>query len=62
MGLSALKRGDFEEAGKLFDQIIVDPNAPANLRQRVQGFLSPVRGGGKFSLDFPRGARNEVSL
>ena len=49
MGLAALKRGDFEEAGKLFDQIVVDPNAPANLRQRVQGFLSLVRGGGKFT-------------
>jgi len=53
MGLSALKRGDFEEAGKLFDQIVVDPNAPANLRQRVQGFLSLVRGGGKFSPESP---------
>ena len=49
MALSALKRGDFEEAGKLLDQIVVDSNAPANLRQRAQGFLSLVRGGGKFS-------------
>jgi hypothetical protein len=53
MGLSALKRGDFEEAGKLFDQIVVDPNAPADLRQRVQGFLSLVRGGGKFTPESP---------
>ncbi len=49
MALAALKRGDFEEAGKLLDQIVVDPNAPANLRQRAQGFLSLVRGGGKFT-------------
>ncbi len=49
IGLAAIKRGDFEEAGKLFDQIVVDPNAPADLRQRVQGFLSLVRGGGKFT-------------
>jgi hypothetical protein len=49
MGLAALKRGDLEEAGKLFDQVIVDPNAPPDLRQRVQGFLSLVRGGGKFN-------------
>jgi hypothetical protein len=48
MGLAAIKRGDFEDAGKWFDQIVVDTNAPANLRQRVQAFLSLVRGGGKF--------------
>jgi hypothetical protein len=53
MGLAAIKRGDFEEAGKLFDQIVVDPNAPADLRQRVQGFLSLVRGGGKFTPESP---------
>jgi hypothetical protein len=49
MALAALKRGDFEQAGKLLDQIVVDANAPANLRQRAQGFLSLVRGGGKFT-------------
>ena len=49
LGLAALKRGDYESAGKYFDQVVVDPNAPANLRQRVQAFLSLVRGGGKFT-------------
>jgi hypothetical protein len=49
LGLAALKRGDFEDAGKWFDQIVVDPGAPGNLRQRVQAFLSLVRGGGKFT-------------
>ena len=49
MALAALKRGDFEQAGKLYDQIVVDSSAPANLRQRAQGFLSLVRGGGKFT-------------
>lgn len=55
MALAALKRGDFEEAGKLFDQVVVDPNAPADLRQRVQGFLSLVRGGGKVNPAPPSG-------
>jgi hypothetical protein len=45
MGLSALKAGDFEAAGRWFDQIIIDPAAPANLRQRTQGYLALVRGG-----------------
>ena len=49
LGLAALKRGDFEDAGKWFDQIVVDPAAPANLRQQVNAFLSLVRGGGKFT-------------
>ncbi|WP_294534692.1 tetratricopeptide repeat protein [uncultured Rhodoblastus sp.] len=49
LGLAALKRGDYESAGKYFDQLVVDPNAPANLRQRVQALLSVVRGGGKFA-------------
>jgi hypothetical protein len=49
LGLAALKRGDVEDAGKWFDQLIVDPNAPADLRQRVQAMLSLVRGGGKFA-------------
>jgi hypothetical protein len=49
LGLAALKRGDVEDAGKWFDQLVVDPNAPANLRQRVQAMLSLVRGAGKFT-------------
>jgi hypothetical protein len=49
LGLAALKRGDFEDAGKWFDQIVVDPAAPANLRQQVNAFLSLVRGGGRFT-------------
>ena len=49
LGLAALKRGDFEDAGKWFDQIVVDPAAPADLRRQVNAFLSLVRGGGKIS-------------
>jgi hypothetical protein len=47
LGLAALKRGDLESAGKWFDQLVVDPNAPENMRQQVNAFLSLVRGGGK---------------
>ncbi len=49
LGLAALKRGDVEDAGKWFDQIVVDPAAPADLRRQVNAFLSLARGGGKFS-------------
>jgi len=49
LALTALKRNDFETAGKYLDQIVVDSTAPANLRQRAEAFLSLVRGGGKFT-------------
>jgi hypothetical protein len=49
LGLAALKRGDFEDAGKWFDQIVVDPAAPAGLRRQIEAFLSLARGGGKFT-------------
>jgi hypothetical protein len=49
LGLAALKRGDFEDAGKWFDQIVVDSKAPEGLRQQVNAYLSLVRGGGKFT-------------
>jgi hypothetical protein len=54
LGLAAVKRGDFEDAGKWFDQIIVDPNAPQGLRQQVNAYLSLVRGGGKFTPAAPQ--------
>lgn len=56
LGLAALKRGDLESAGKWFDQVVVDPNAPENLRQQVNAFLSLVRGGGKVSPPAPQSA------
>ena len=49
LALAAIKRGDFEGAGRHLDQIVVDPNAPQALRQRAEAFLSLVRGGGKFT-------------
>lgn len=57
LGLAALKRGDLEAAGKWFDQIVVDPNAPQNLRQQVIAYLSLVRGGGKFTAPTPAPAK-----
>ena len=45
LGLAALKVGDFDAAGKFFDEIITDRAAPAALRQRVELYLALVRGG-----------------
>jgi hypothetical protein len=49
LALAALKRGAFEEAGRLLDQLIVDPNVPASMRQRAEALASLARGGGKVS-------------
>ncbi len=45
LGLSALKAGDFEAAGKWLDEIITDQAAPASLRQRADLLLAIVRAG-----------------
>jgi len=45
LGLAALKAGDYEGAGKLFDEIIVDRTAPPSLRQRADLLLGLVRSG-----------------
>jgi hypothetical protein len=45
LGLAALKAGDYEAAGKLFDAIIVDRTAPPSLRQRADLLLGLVRSG-----------------
>jgi hypothetical protein len=47
LALAALKRGAFEEAGRLLDQLIVDPQTPASMRQRAEALASLARGGGK---------------
>ena len=44
LGLAALKRNDFEAAGRWFDAIVADPQAPAGLRQRADAFLGLVQG------------------
>jgi len=45
LGLSALKAGNLDEAGRWFDQIVVDPQAPQGLRQRADLYLGLVKAG-----------------
>lgn len=45
LGLAALKAGDYEAAGRWFDQIAADREAPPALRQRVNIYLELVRSG-----------------
>jgi hypothetical protein len=45
LGVSALKAGDVEAAGRWFDQIVVDRDAPQGLRQRADLYLALVRAG-----------------
>ncbi len=45
LGLAALKAGDYETAGRYFDEIIIDRSAPAQLRQRADLLLAIVRAG-----------------
>jgi hypothetical protein len=45
LGLSALKGGNLDEAGRWFDQIVVDPQAPQGLRQRADPYLGLVKAG-----------------
>ena len=45
LGLAALKAGDYEAAGKEFDKIVTDRNAPPSLRQRAELLLALVKAG-----------------
>lgn len=45
LGLAALRAGDFDAAGKFFDEVAADRGAPASLRQRVDIYLALVRAG-----------------
>lgn len=45
LGLAAMKAGDYDAAGRWFDRIVVDPEAPSSLRQRAQLYLALVRAG-----------------
>lgn len=45
LGLATLKAGDYDAAGRWFDQIAVDAETPATLRQRSQLYLALVRAG-----------------
>ena len=45
LGLVALKRGEYDAAGRWFDQITADPQTPQNLRQRIEVYAALVAGG-----------------
>jgi hypothetical protein len=45
LGLLALKRGDYDAAGRWFDQIAADREAPQALRGRLELYSSLVAGG-----------------
>ncbi len=43
LGLAALKFGDLDQAGRMFDQIVTDTESPAAMKQRAEAFLGLVR-------------------
>ena len=45
LGLAALKANDFEAAGRWFDMIVADPQAPQSLRERAGTMLGLVAAG-----------------
>jgi hypothetical protein len=45
LGVSALRSQNLEDAGRWFDQIAIDSQAPQGLRQRVDLYLALVRAG-----------------
>jgi len=45
LGISALKADLFDDAGRWFDAVVSDPQSPQVLRQRVELYLTLVRGG-----------------
>jgi hypothetical protein len=45
IGLALLKAGKFEDAGKVFDEILTDPNASPQLKSRVDLYLGLVKSG-----------------
>jgi hypothetical protein len=45
LALAALKHDDFDAAGRHLDTIVVDPQAPAAMRQRAEALLALVRAG-----------------
>jgi hypothetical protein len=45
LGLAALKANDVELAGRMFDQIVLDPQATSTQRQRVEAMLGLVQAG-----------------
>jgi hypothetical protein len=49
LGLEALKREDYAAAGRWFDEIAIDPAAPASVRRRAEAFLGLAAAGKRAS-------------
>ena len=47
LAVAALKRNDFDAAGKWLDMIVVDAQSPGEIRQRAEALLGRVGGGKK---------------
>lgn len=45
LGLASLRKGDYEEASRWFDQIVADPETPRSLRERIEVYAAIVAGG-----------------
>ncbi|WP_018260856.1 tetratricopeptide repeat protein [Methylobacterium sp. WSM2598] len=45
LGLTAMRKGDFEGAGRWFDQIAADRETPPGLRQRLEVYVALAAGG-----------------
>jgi hypothetical protein len=45
LGLAALKRGDYDAAGRAFDQIAADRDTPSGLRSRLEIYTALAAGG-----------------
>ena len=45
LGLAALKQGDYDGAGRWFDQIAADRETPQALRSRLEIYTALVAGG-----------------
>lgn len=45
LGLAALKRGDYDAAGRWFDQVAADRETPPNLRGRLEIYTAIAAGG-----------------
>lgn len=43
LAVAALKHDDFDTAGRQLDAIVIDPQAPATMRQRAEALLAVVR-------------------
>ncbi|GJD37141.1 tetratricopeptide repeat protein [Methylobacterium aerolatum] len=45
LGLASLRKGDYDEASRWFDQIVADPDTPRSLRERIEVYAAIVAGG-----------------